>query len=86
MDERIRQAQEKLDFAIKKLNLNIRCEVMNHKDDKFPTQFFTRENKLIIASNIHEDWIEDTNIKEDFIDPKLQKFLTKINRRAKRIK
>jgi len=47
-EEKLKEAQEILNWAIMQLNLSINCKVMDYKYENYKTQFFTKENKLII--------------------------------------
>jgi len=82
-EKRTKEAQEKLDWVIKKLELNIKCKVMNYKD-YYPTQFFSRGNILIKGINIREEWIEDTNPIKNYIPGELNSLLRDIEQKAKR--
>ena len=47
-EEKLKEAQEILNWAIMQLNPSINCKVMDYKYENYKTQFFTKENKLII--------------------------------------
>jgi hypothetical protein len=74
-DEKIREAQEILNWAITNLSGNITCKVIDYKRENYRVQFFTKENKLIMPVQIPEEWIEDSNPKENFIHDKLKTLL-----------
>jgi hypothetical protein len=66
-DEKIKEAQEILDWAITHLNVSIQCKVMDYKHENFRMQIFTKENKLIMPVQILEEWIKGTNPRENLI-------------------
>ena len=74
-DEKIREAQELLDWAIVHLNGSIRCKVIDHKYENYRVQFFTKDNKLIMPVQITEEEIKESNPKENFIPDKLKTLL-----------
>jgi len=74
-DEKIREAQEILNWAITNLSGNITCKVIDCKHENYRVQFFTKENQLIMPVQIPEEWIEDSNPKENFIHDKLKTLL-----------
>jgi len=51
-DEKIREAQEILNWAVMHLNGSIKCKVMDYKHENFRVQVFTKENKLIMPIQI----------------------------------
>ena len=71
-DEKIRGAQEILDWAITRLNVSIRCKVIDYKHENFRVQVFTKENKLIMPVQILEEWIKGTNPRENLIHDKIE--------------
>jgi hypothetical protein len=74
-DEKIREAQEILEWAIMHLNGNIKCKVIDYKYKSYRIQFFTKDNKLIMPVQIAEGEIGETNSKENFIPDKLKTLL-----------
>ena len=74
-DEEIKEAQEILNWAITYLSGSITCKVIDYKHENYRVQFFTKENKLIMPVQIPEEWIEDSNPKENFIHDKLKTLL-----------
>jgi hypothetical protein len=74
-DEKIREAQEILDWAIIQLNGSIKCKVIDYKHENYRVQFFTKENKLIMPTQIPEEWVKESNPKENFIPDKLKTLL-----------
>jgi hypothetical protein len=71
-DEKIREAQEILDWAIMHLNGSIKCKVIEYKHETYRAQFFTKENKLIMPVQVPEEWIKGTNPRENLIHDKLE--------------
>jgi len=71
-DEKIKEAQEILDWAITHLNISIKCKVMDYKHENFRVQIFTKENKLIMPVQILEEWIKGTNPRENLIHDKIE--------------
>jgi hypothetical protein len=74
-DEKIKEAQEILDWAIMHLNGSIKCKVIDYKYRNYQVQFFTKGNKLIMPVQITEDEVKETSPKENFIPDKLKTLL-----------
>ena len=74
-DEKIKEAQEILDWAIMRLNLNINCKVIDRKYENYKVQFFTKENKLIMPVQVPDEWIKGSNPKENLIYDRLKLLL-----------
>ncbi len=73
--EKIREAQEILDWAIMHLNGCIKCKVIDYKYRNYKVQFLTKDNKLIMPVQITEGEIGETNPKENSIPDKLKTLL-----------
>ncbi len=73
--EKMREAQEILDWSIRHLNGSIKCKVIDYKYRNYKVQFLTKDNKLIMPVQITEGEIEETNCKENFIPDKLKTLL-----------
>jgi hypothetical protein len=43
-DEKVKEAQEILNWAIIHSNLSINCKVIDYKHENYKVQFFTKEN------------------------------------------
>jgi len=71
-EEKIREAQEILNWTIMHLNGSIKCKVIDYKYGNYQVQFFTKENKLIMPVQISEEWVKQSNPKENFIYDKLK--------------
>ncbi len=74
-DEKIREAQEVLDWAIMQGNGSIKCKVINYKHNSYRVQFFTKDQKLIMPVQIDEQDIKETRPKENVISDKLKTLL-----------
>jgi hypothetical protein len=74
-DEKIKEAQEILNWAIMHLKGSINCKVIDYKHENYRVQVFTKENKLIMPVQVPEEWIKGTNPKENFIYEKLKTLL-----------
>ena len=74
-DEKIREVQELLDWAIMHLDGSIKCKVIDYKYKNYRVQFFTKDNKLIMPVQITEGEIGETNPKENSIPDKLKTLL-----------
>jgi len=74
-DEKIREAQEILDWAIMHLNGSIKCKVIDYKHENYRVQFFTKENRLIMPIQITEEWVKESKPMENFIHDKLKTLL-----------
>jgi hypothetical protein len=74
-DEKIREAQEILNWAIIHLNLNFNCKVIDYKHENYKVQFFTKENKLIMPVQVSEEWIKGSSSKENLIHDRLEVLL-----------
>lgn len=78
------EVQKILDCAIMNLNGRFRCKVADYKDEKYLVDFFTEENELIKGVKIYEEWVEDTNPRDNFIHDRLCGLLRKLEKEAKR--
>ena len=74
-DEKMKDAQEILNWAIIHLNLSINCKVIDYKHENYKVQFLTKDNKLIMPVQITEEEIKESNPKENFIPDKLKTLL-----------
>ncbi len=74
-DERIRKAQETLDWAVMHSNGSIKCKVVGFKHRSYRVQFFTKDDKLIMLVQIAEEEINESNPKENFVPDKLKTLL-----------
>ncbi len=74
-EEKMKETQEILNWAITYLNLSINCKVQDFKYENYRTQFLTKENKLIMPVQIPEEWIKGSNPKENLIHDRLKALL-----------
>jgi hypothetical protein len=71
-DEKIKEAQEILNWAITHLNGSIKCKVTDYKHENYRVQFLKKDDKPIMPIQISEEWIKGTNSRENLIHDKLQ--------------
>ena len=74
-DEKIKETQEILNWAIAHLNGNIKCNVTDYKHGNYRVQFLKEDDKPIMPVQIPEEWIKGTNSRENLIHDKLQMLL-----------
>ncbi len=74
-EERVKEVQELMDWAIAHSNGSIKCKVIEYKHQNYRVQFFTKENKLIMPVAISEDWVKGSNPKENLIHEGLKTLL-----------
>jgi len=79
-DEKIREAQEILDWAIMHLNGSIKCKVIEYKHQNYRVQVFTKENKSIMPVQVPEEWIKGTYPEKNFIHDKLEILLKNLDK------
>jgi hypothetical protein len=71
-DEKIKEAQEILNWAITHLNGSIKCKVTDYKHENYRVQFLKKDDKPIMPIQISEEWIKGTNSRDNLIHDKLQ--------------
>jgi hypothetical protein len=71
-DEKIKETQGILNWAIMHLNGTIKCRVTEYKHENYRVQFLIKDDKPIMVIQIPEEWIKGTNSKENLIHDKLQ--------------
>lgn len=76
-DEKIGEAQEILDWVIMHLNGTIKCKVINYKHGNFQVQVLKGE-KLVMPTQIPEEWVKESNPKENLINDKLKTLLNNL--------
>ena len=74
-DEKIKEAQEILDWAIMYGNGKITVKVIEYKHHSYRVQFFTKDHKLIMPVQIDEEEVKETKPKENVISDKLKTLL-----------
>jgi hypothetical protein len=77
-DEKIEEAQEILNWAITHLNGSIKCKVTDYKHGNYRVQFLKKDDKPIMPTQIPEEWIKGTNLRENRIHNKLQMLLNNL--------
>ena len=87
-ERRMQDGQEIMDWVIRSSEGSIMCKVDNYRGEKYQVRFFTYKNELIGGRgiNIPEEWIKDTNPRENLIHDKLKSLLRHIEKEAKREK
>jgi hypothetical protein len=73
-DEKMREAQEVLDWVIMHLNLSIKCKVIDYKHENYRVQVL-KGDRLIMPIQVTEEWVKESNPKENFIPDKLKTLL-----------
>ena len=71
-DEKIKEAQEILNWAITHLNGSIKCKGIDYKHGNYRVQFIKKDDKPIIPVQIPEEWIKGTNLGENLIHKQLE--------------
>ena len=71
-DEKIREAQEILDWAITHLKGSIKCKVADYKHGNYRVQFLKKDDKPITPIQIPDEWIKGTISRENLIHNKLE--------------
>ena len=74
-DEKIREAQEILDWAITHLKASIKCKVTDYKHENYRVQFSKKDHKPIMPIQISEEWIKGIDSRENLVHDKLQLLL-----------
>jgi hypothetical protein len=77
-DEKIKEAQEILNWAITHLDGSIKCKVIDYKHGNYRVQFLKKDDKPIMPTQIPEEWIKGTNLRENLIHNKLQMLLNNL--------
>jgi len=77
-DEKIREAQEILDWVIIHLNLSIKCKVMDYKHENYRVKVL-KGDRLVMPIQIAEDEVKEVNPKENFIPDKLKTLLKNLD-------
>ncbi len=77
-DEKIREAQEVLDWVIIHLSLSIKCKVIGYKGENYRVQVL-KGDRLIMPIQIAEENVKESNPKENFIPDKLKTLLKNLD-------
>ena len=72
---KIREAEEILNRMIANLNLTISCKVTGYKHENYQVKCFAKDNRLIMPLLIAEEWVKESNLKENIIHDKLKTLL-----------
>ena len=78
-DEKIREAQQLLDWVVMHLNFNIKCKVIEYKRENYRVQVL-KENKLVMPIQVAEQDVKEINPNENFIPDKLKMLLTNLEK------
>ncbi len=79
-DEKIKEAQEVLNWAIMHLKGGIKGKVTDYKHENYRVQFLKKDDKPIMPIQISEEWIKGTNPKENLVDDKLEILLKNLEK------
>ena len=79
-DEKVKKAQEVLDSVIIYLNVGLNGKITDYKHNYYRVQIFTKENKLIMLVQIPEEWVKESNPKENFVHDQLTLLLRNLER------
>jgi hypothetical protein len=74
-DEKVKEAQKILEWAIMHLKGSIKCKVTDYKHENYRVQVFTKDNKLIMPVQIAEEEINKSDPKENFVPDRLKTLL-----------
>ncbi len=77
-DEKVKEAEEVLNWGIMHLNLSFHCTVVDYKHENYKVQFLTKENKLMMPVQIPEEWIQGCHRKENGIDERLELLISNV--------
>jgi hypothetical protein len=77
-DEKVREAEEIINWAILHLNTKIKCKVTNYKHGNFGVQFYTDKDKPIMLTQVSEAWVKETNSTSKAIGDQLKLLLSNL--------
>jgi endo-1,4-beta-mannosidase len=77
-DEKVKEAQEVLNWVILYLKLSFNCKVIDYKHENYKVQFLTKENKSIMPVQIPEEWIKGSHPKENVIHERLELLISNL--------
>ena len=77
-DEKIRGAQEILDWVVMRLNLSITCKVMDYKHENYRVQIL-KGGQSLIQIQVTEESVKDSNPKENSIPDRLETLLRNLD-------
>ena len=74
-DEKIKEAQDILNWVITNLKGSIKCKVLGYKYENYRVQFYNKDDRLIMPTQIPEEWIKGSNPKQNLIHDNLKMLL-----------
>ena len=77
-DEKIREAQEVLDWVTMRLGFSIKCKVTGYKHENYRIQVL-KGDRLNMPIQVSEEWVKETNPKENFIPNQLEILLRNLD-------
>ncbi len=77
-DEKVRWAQDIINWAILELHASIKGTVTRYKHDNFSVQFCSKDDKLIMHTQISEAWIKATNPTDKVVSDQLKLLITNL--------
>jgi len=77
-DEKIREAQEVLDWVTMRLGFSIKCKVTGYKHENYRVQVL-KGDRLNMPIQVSEEWVKETNPKENFIPNQLEILLRNLD-------
>jgi hypothetical protein len=77
-DDKIKETEEILNWAITNLNGSIKCKVTDYKHGNYRVQFTKKDGRPITPIQIPEEWVKGTNSRENLIHNKLQMLLNNL--------
>ena len=83
MNEKIEEAQKKLDWAIMDINGTIKCKVDNYKNATYQVLCYGKKKELFggVVIIVPEEWIEDTNPEGNHIRNELKSLLRHLEKK-----
>ncbi len=71
-EKRMRKADEVIRWVISYAKETIKCKVTDYKKHNFRVQFFSSEDKLIMPTEIPEEWVSRTKPEENIVHYQLE--------------
>ncbi len=78
-DEKIKEAQQLLDWVTMHLNFKIKCKVIDYKRENYRVHIH-KEDKLVMPIQVAEQDLKEINLNDNFIPDKLKTLLTNLER------
>lgn len=79
IEEKIKEAQQLLDWVITHSNFNMKCKVIDYKRENYRVEVM-KSNKLVMPVQIAEQDIKEINPRENFVPDKLKILFTNLER------